>query len=469
MEKEEAFDLLIRMVASADRAQQLPVDITRLDKIIHEELPQALEKTAPPNFPELRFDFEHVYEQFREFLLFDKLIGRNIVALGGGFSSGKSSFLNSLLGRSILPAKLDPSTAVPTYVIHEAQDTASAINEFDVKLPLAFDDIKQIAHGFGPEGEEITLGHLLKSVFVTTPDLPYQHIAFLDTPGYSKPDSDAYSARTDERIAHAQLNSSNFILWFIPADAGMITSDDLAFLSRLDKTIPKLFIITKADKAPSETELVQMKEKVRSVLDIKGISYVDVLAFSRRKGADYDRAAIEAHLAQLDTGEQEVDFARSFKELFVACNDYYDAELHEETVALSHLNKALTLGGDVPEVADYLTELTTAGRKHIETLREAQECLKKLQQEFFTETKFVSDKVGIRMPEPSEIDLIRDDITDAAAIVKGMLKQRNLPTDALMLGMLTRAMEDIAPKARECAGGSEHKRVLYELLKENLG
>ena len=88
------FDLLKRIVAPTSDRQTLPVDISRLTKIIREEIPAALEKQAPPNFPELYFDFEQIYGQFHDFLLFDKLIGKNIVALGGSFSSGKSSFLN---------------------------------------------------------------------------------------------------------------------------------------------------------------------------------------------------------------------------------------------------------------------------------------------------------------------------------------------------------------------------------------
>ena len=96
-ELKEQFELLKRIVTPAGERADLPVDILDLKKIIKEKIPEALEKQAPPNFPELYFDFQQVYERFHDFLLFDRLIGKNIIALGGGFSSGKSSFLNSLL------------------------------------------------------------------------------------------------------------------------------------------------------------------------------------------------------------------------------------------------------------------------------------------------------------------------------------------------------------------------------------
>lgn len=48
MEKDEAFDLLIRLAAPAG---QLPDGIARLDRIVREQIPEALRKAAPPDFP----------------------------------------------------------------------------------------------------------------------------------------------------------------------------------------------------------------------------------------------------------------------------------------------------------------------------------------------------------------------------------------------------------------------------------
>ena len=50
MEKDEAFDLLIRLAAPAG---QLPDGIARLDRIVREQIPEALRKAAPPDFPGL--------------------------------------------------------------------------------------------------------------------------------------------------------------------------------------------------------------------------------------------------------------------------------------------------------------------------------------------------------------------------------------------------------------------------------
>lgn len=476
-ELKEQFELLKRIVAPAGKRADLPVDISDLEKIIKEEIPEALKKQAPPNFPKLYFDFQQIYKRFYDFLLFDRLIGKNIVALGGGFSSGKSSFLNIFLGKKpVLPARIDPSTSVPTYVIYGDEESALGINEFDVKLPLTFADIKRIAHGFGAVEDEngdmvsadgLTLGHLLQCCFVASPSLHYSEIAFLDTPGYSKSDIGDYSGKTDERIARIQLNSSNYILWCVPAEAGTISADDIAFLYELDKNIPKLIIITKADKFHNDEELQSMKSLIMKTLDIKGIKYDDVLAVSRR--GEYDKAAIEAILAKLNKSKMEADFARSFKKLFVSCKDFYDGEINEANIRLERLNKVLTLAGDQSEVENYLAELVKDIKNELKQLKEAKQCLHDLQQKFFTEIKRVADKVNITMPEPSEIDLLEGQNTDAVAMAKKLLQPGTEKLRKSLLQSIEKSMEEMSPSLHGQRGDEGRKQVLYGMIKEAMG
>ena len=126
---------------------------------------------------------------------------------------------------------------MPTYVINGEKEIAGAVNAFSAKIEMQISEVRAVAHDFGEEEDSsdgVTLGHLLRSIFVATPNQPYANIAFLDTPGYSKPDSENYSAKTDEKIARSQLNAGDYILWFISAESGTIVNDDLNFLDSLD-------------------------------------------------------------------------------------------------------------------------------------------------------------------------------------------------------------------------------------------
>ena len=284
------FELLCNIVRPNIGDDQLKVDLTKIENIINKRIPDTLKKNAPEDFYELYTDFKSEYEKFRDFILYDKLIGKNIVALGGGFSSGKSSFLNALMGKRVLPADIDPSTSVPTYIVRGEKHEVVGINVFDARVQMQPKDIRKIAHGFGEMEDDdyekvtdaVTLGHVLESIFFSTPLHKYDKIAFLDTPGYSKPDSEKYSAKTDEQISRGQLNSSNYILWFVQADAGTITEEDIKFIMTLRTDIPKLIIVNKADKK-NLSDLQDIIAKIKSTLNIKGIRYVDVLAFTSRK------------------------------------------------------------------------------------------------------------------------------------------------------------------------------------------
>ena len=117
----QQFDLL-KQILQHNNSTDYHADLDSIQKLIFTELPEALEKNAPPNFPELYFDFKQEYERFKDFLIFDKLIGKNVVALGGGFSTGKSSFINSILDEDILPYDIDPTTSVPTYIVYGDAD-----------------------------------------------------------------------------------------------------------------------------------------------------------------------------------------------------------------------------------------------------------------------------------------------------------------------------------------------------------
>lgn len=111
---EEQISLLKKIIDPNRDERILPARLEELENTIKKRLPEALEKNAPPDFPALYFDFCYIYDRFYDFLLFRPLIGKTIVALGGGFSSGKSSFLNALLGGArLLPTAVTPSTSVP--------------------------------------------------------------------------------------------------------------------------------------------------------------------------------------------------------------------------------------------------------------------------------------------------------------------------------------------------------------------
>ncbi len=480
-------ELLRNIIRQSGSGQELRVDLTKIEKIIQEKIPDTLKKYAPEDFYELYTNFKSEYEKFRDFILYDKLIGKNIVALGGGFSSGKSSFLNALMGRNVLPEDINPSTSVPTYIVKGEQHEVTGINVFDTKVQMKPRDIRKIAHGFGEiedEDEEkvteaVTLGHVLESIFFSTPLHQYESIAFLDTPGYSKPDSEQYSVKTDEQIARSQLNASNYILWFVQADAGTITEEDIKFIKTLREDTPKLIIVNKADKKNLE-DLKDIVAKIKFNLDLKGVRYVDVVAFSSKTNQieeegllaylEEGREAIRRQIGQWDAERYESNFARNFKVLFFRCREFYEDEIDEESRKLTRLNTSITKlsAEDIDfEILEPLQSMVREAQKNVNELKEISKILKELQDEFFTEIKFISDIVGIAMPEPSEIDLIQDKIQDPLQVMEEYKKQYGIKTDPSLVPMLEELFEGVEPAFNRAPGGSEYQTELVKMLEEN--
>jgi hypothetical protein len=481
------FELLSNVIRAKSTTKQFKADLSRLEEIIKKRIPEIWKGNAPEDIFELYSDFKAEYERFRDFILYDKLIGKNIVALGGGFSSGKSSFLNGLMGRSVLPSDIDPSTSVPTFIVKGNQHEVLGINVFDSKVKMQPKDIKKVSYGFGEIENDnnekitgaVTLGHILESIFFSTTLHAYDNIAFLDTPGYSKADSEKYSVKTDEQIARGQLNSSNYILWFIPAEAGNIKDADIEFIKTLRKDIPKLFIVSKSDKRrlPDLTNIV---DKIKETLDLKKIDYVDVMVFSNKieqiaekesvKLINNDLKRIRAQLEKWNQQKYQSNFAKNFKRLFIRLKEYYENEIDEKSFDVERLNwslMSLSKFLDDKEILNRLQGMVNEKNRDVVELKNINQKLKDLQTEFFTEIKIIADIVGIEMPEPSEIDLITEDIRNPLQIFEEYNKKNGIIIEDGLSDLLQEEFSDIKPVINVSPGGSEYKKELLSILLDN--
>ncbi|MBQ8568344.1 MAG: dynamin family protein [Oscillospiraceae bacterium] len=412
---------IIKKIVNVTPEQFTAANISQLEEIIKVKIPQTMKEHAPMNFPQLYDDFCSEYERFKEFILFEPLIGKTVVALGGGFSSGKSTFLNSLMSSfssetgkkaNILPSAINPSTSVPTYIVHsDSGSSAYGYNIFNSKVNLDIEDIKPISHGFGRNDEDdgdrgIQMGQMLKTIFASTPSQPFENIAFLDTPGYSKAETLEHTNKTDENIARQQLNSADCILWFIDCDRGTFPEDDIRFLKSLEnKSAPLLIIVNKADKK-TESDLRDIVGTIRNIAKQRGISCADVLAFSRKKGTEdkFDRAKIINMLKGWNKPVRESNFAYNFSLLFIKCRDYTDECISTEKHKVGSLKKALTLA-ESDDVINILRDLTSDSTLKLAEMKQMRSSLENLRNEFFTELRRVASVIGIRLPEADEMKM----------------------------------------------------------------
>ncbi|GAA7945006.1 hypothetical protein COL447_10810 [Helicobacter pylori] len=113
---------------------------------------------------------------------YPSLFQKTIVAVGGGFSTGKSTFLNNLLGLKLkLPEDIDPTTAIPTYCLKGKREVLMGFSQNGgmVELPhLAFDHQFLKSLGFN-------LKEIMPFMLLSAPSVPFEFLCFIDTPGYT--------------------------------------------------------------------------------------------------------------------------------------------------------------------------------------------------------------------------------------------------------------------------------------------
>ncbi len=215
--------------------------------------------------------------------------GRFHLVVVGEFNHGKSSFVNALLGASVLPIGVTPTTAVIHHVVHAPEPVAKIVRK-DGAEPLDVADIKRLSAAEGATGEGI------EYVELGWPSrLLEDRIVLVDTPGVN----DLALQRAD--VTYRYIPQSDAVLFLL--DGGQLLKDsERAFLQEriLAKERDKvIFVVTKADLW-SPDERAEAMAYVRQKLEVLvpsptlfAVSAEQALAGHREQSGI---AALEAHL-----------------------------------------------------------------------------------------------------------------------------------------------------------------------------
>ncbi len=206
---------------------------------------------------------------------YPSLFQKTIVAVGGGFSAGKSTFLNNLLGLKLkLPEDMNPTTAIPTYCLKGKKEVLMGFSQNGgmVELPnLAFDHQFLKSLGFN-------LKEIMPFMLLSAPSVPFEFLCFIDTPGYN-PGNQGYTGG-DKEASKESLQHAKHILWLISCERGGIESDDLEFLQELYEEGKQVFIVLSRADSRTKRQLEEIAIKIKETLEDKGIEFLGIDAYS---------------------------------------------------------------------------------------------------------------------------------------------------------------------------------------------
>ncbi len=207
---------------------------------------------------------------------YPSLFQKNIVAVGGGFSTSKSSFLNNVLGLK-LPIGLDKTTAIPTYCLKGEREVlmGRSQNGGVVELPyLTFDHKFLDSLGFN-------LKEIMPSMFLSAPSVPFESLCFIDTPGYN-PSNQGYTGG-DRQASKEYLANAKYILWVIDCQHGTIQSDDLDYLQELYEEGKQVFIVLSRADSRTKRQLEEIAVQTKETLENNGIEFLGIGVYSSER------------------------------------------------------------------------------------------------------------------------------------------------------------------------------------------
>ncbi len=206
---------------------------------------------------------------------YPSLFQKTIVAVGGGFSAGKSTFLNNLLGLKLkLPEDTNYTTAIPTYCLKGKKEVLMGFSQNGgmVELPhLAFDHQFLKSLGFN-------LKEIMPFMLLSAPSVPFEFLCFIDTPGYN-PANQGYTGG-DEQASKESLKHAKHILWFISCESGEIHKDDLEYLQELYEEGKHVFIVLSRADRRTKSQLEEVAKQIKETLKDHGIEFLGICAYS---------------------------------------------------------------------------------------------------------------------------------------------------------------------------------------------
>lgn len=204
------------------------------------------------------------------------------VVLAGGFSSGKSSFLNRLVkNANLLPTGTQPISVVKTYLYCNAKNkkvTVEGVNLKNVLVELPTNVLQAIQHA---NSSNVHLASVLEKLLIQIKSSELDGLCFIDTPGYNNSISaNVSNGKTDKDTATEAFAEGDVLFWLIDIDKGTAISDDIEMLAQF-KGKPKVIIFNKADKKgyqESKKIVEEAYDLLPKYFDMNEI--IDILAFS---------------------------------------------------------------------------------------------------------------------------------------------------------------------------------------------
>lgn len=276
----KALELISKIIGINIKNNRKDKKIEELEKLLEKDFLKILLNTSISNKIKIQDQLLELTKKLYEEQEYNVLKNKIIIGVGGKFSSGKSSFINSLLDiKNALPENQSPTTSIPTYLLRDKEEYIDIFTKDNQRIPIEESAMQALTHEFFNK-YRIGFSSFVKSIIISNLKLPYSNFAFLDTPGYSKAENFmTKESQTDKEKAYEQLKKVNYLIWLVDIENGDINETDIKFVQELKAVNKILIIVNKADKKIKK-EIEKIIDKIKKTIENRELDVYDVIPFS---------------------------------------------------------------------------------------------------------------------------------------------------------------------------------------------
>ncbi len=295
------FDLVARALAAQPQRQQ---GLEEFGRLLREDFLAFVSAVPSVGSPaESILKLQDIERRLELLALFPVYRDKTIVAVAGGFSSGKSSFITSFFEDKALrlPIGIEPVTAIPSYVVAGTANSIKGHTHKGGVIDISATVYQMFSHEF-VKSFGFDLRDIIPHIAIETPLRGLSHLSFIDLPGFDAAGGDGYTEQ-DQVTAREYVAQADAAIWVVGLDAnGTIPLSDLAFLRTLSDEGKAIFLVGNKADLRFENDIAQILDNFRDTLDADGIVYSGIAAYSASEGKQYRyrRKSLSAFLNSLD-------------------------------------------------------------------------------------------------------------------------------------------------------------------------
>ncbi len=181
-------------------------------------------------------------------------VGLLTVAVVGDFNSGKSTFINAILGKDLCPVGEEPTTSSVTHFIHGDKERIEQQSPEGERKPIEKKKYRSLVRHGKREDRESYIFH----ISVNSPIL--EHIRLVDTPGFNAPPPNTH----DTKVTENALTEADALFVLIDTRKGNPTKSlleqlDLLQHTKEDEFCPPMFLLLNKAEDLSPTQRTEVK------------------------------------------------------------------------------------------------------------------------------------------------------------------------------------------------------------------